>query len=265
MLTIILIIITLLNLGAVEPLVKHQSNQRLVWGPLLSILVVTDLLIALPVLIWPGHLLATAASVGFATWYLTATGYLWLTCWYQCHTNKAVLADYLIVLGAKVNTDGPSRTLTRRLQTAIDFCSSQPNSPKLILTGGQGSDEPQSEASSMADYLIRHQINPQRLLLEQAATSTKTNFKFSKQLIRQDWVQARQPKILVVTSDYHLVRSKLLAWQQHLPVGLLGSWTTTEALIPAMVREVAALLLQLKWPLLIIWLVITSLIQLFIN
>lgn len=261
----ILIMTSLLNLAAVRPLVKHQPNQRLVWEPLCSLLVIADLLIAVPILIWPGHLLATTASVGFTTWYLTATGYLWLTYWYQRHPGLSVPVDYLIVLGAKVSSDGPSKTLARRLQTAIGFYQSQPNPPKLVLTGGQGSDEPQTEATVMVKYLIQHQVDRQRLLLEQAATSTETNFKFSKQLIEQDWQQSRQPNILVVTSDYHLVRSKLLAWQQHLPVTLLGSWTTTAALIPAMVREIAALLLQLKWPLLVIWLGATALIQLLVH
>lgn len=257
----ILILITLSNLIAVWPLVKGQHNQHLVWGPLLSLLIVADLLIVLPPIIWPCHLLTATISVGFSTWYLTATAYLWLTYWYQRQTAPLVTPDYLIILGAKVSAAGPSKTLVRRLKRALSFCASQDQPPKLILTGGQGLDEPQSEAAVMAEYLKQHQVDPSHLLLEQAATSTETNFKFSKQLIESDWRGPGNPRILVITSDYHLVRSKLLAWRQRLPVQLLGSWTTTAALIPAMLREIAALLLQLKWPLIVIWILVTLLVQ----
>lgn len=259
-LLIILILVTALNLLAVRPLVKGQDNQRLVWLPLVCLLVMADLLIALPITIWPGHLITTAISLGFTTWYLTASIYLWLTWWYH-QTPPSITADYLIVLGAHVHADGPSKTLARRLQTALAFYHSQSPRPKIVLTGGQGNDEPQSEAAVMAAYLKRHHVGPQHLLLEQSATSTATNFKFSKQLITQNWHGDRQPKILVVTSDYHLVRSQLLAKQQHLPVSLLGSWTTTESLMAAMLREIAALLLLLKWPLIIMWMLLSILVQ----
>ncbi|GAX08459.1 membrane protein [Secundilactobacillus silagincola] len=260
-LLIVLIIVTLLNLVAIAPLVKGQTNQRLVWIPLLALLIAISLLIILPITIWPAHLISNAISMGFVTWYTVATLYLWLTNWYKRQSHQSTKPDYLVVLGAKVTSSGPSKTLTRRLQTAIAIYTDQSVPPKLVLTGGQGSDEPQSEAAAMAGYLVRQQIQPHQLLLEQAATSTATNIKFSKQVIENDWQASRKPTILIVTSDYHLVRSKLLALQQHLPVSLAGSWTTTEALIPAMLREIAALLLQLKWPLVIFWIELTFLAQ----
>lgn len=261
---IILIAVTLLNLVAVTPLIKGQTKRWLVLIPLLTWLIIIDLLIILPIIIWPTRLISTAVSMGFTTWYIVATLYLWLTYWYQKQPRQPMEADYLIVLGARVSASGPSNTLTRRLQTAITIYNDQSTPPKLVLTGGQGSDEPQSEAAVMAAYLTRHQIPSRQLLLEQAATSTATNLTFSKQIIEDDWHGSHQPTILIVTSDYHLVRSKLLAWQQGLPVRLAGAWTTTEALFPAMLREVAALLLQLKWPLVIIWLGLTLLAQ-FLN
>ncbi|GAX05638.1 membrane protein [Secundilactobacillus pentosiphilus] len=260
---IILTLITLANLAAILPLVRGQHDQRLVWGPLISLLIVWDLLICLPLIIWPHHTLATAFSVGFLTWYLTASAYFWLTNWYYRQTSTLKRPDYLIILGAKVTSNGPSKTLVRRLQTALTFCVSQKQPPKLVLTGGQGGDEPQSEAAVMAKYLKQSHVDPNQLLLEQHATSTETNFKFSKQLIENDWHGPGKPRILVVTSDYHLVRSKLLAWRQRLPVQLLGSWTTTAALMPAIMREIAALLLQLKWPLIVIWVLGTLLVQAF--
>ncbi|MCH5461523.1 YdcF family protein [Secundilactobacillus sp. HBUAS58055] len=243
---------------------KGQPDQKRVWLPLLGLLTLSDLLIALPVHLWPGQLLATAVSVGFSTWYLTASVYLWLTYWYSSRTHITVKPDYLIILGARVTPHGPTKTLTRRLETALTFLTKQSQSPKVILTGGQGSDEPDSEASVMSAFLKKHQVEPHRLLLEEKATSTATNFKYSKQIINSDWHQLTEPNLLVVTSDYHLVRSKLLAWQQHLTIATLGAWTTTAALFPAMLREVAALLLQLKYPLIAGWIIVTFLIQCFI-
>ena len=53
--------------------------------------------------------------------------------------------DYLIVLGAQVKKDGPSRTLRLRLDKAAEYARQNPETI-LVLSGGQGRDELVSEA-----------------------------------------------------------------------------------------------------------------------
>lgn len=60
--------------------------------------------------------------------------------------------DYLIVLGAQMKTGGPSKALQYRLDEACRYLDENPGI-KVIVSGGQGTDEPVSEAQGMYDYL----------------------------------------------------------------------------------------------------------------
>ena len=92
--------------------------------------------------------------------------------------------DYLIVLGAKVREDDISASLKHRLDKAIRFAQEHPET-KLILSGGQGKDEPTTEAQAMAEYLQYNGIAPEQILLEGQSTSTSVNIAFSKALIEE--------------------------------------------------------------------------------
>lgn len=60
--------------------------------------------------------------------------------------------DYLIVLGAQMKTGGPSKALQYRLDEACRYLDENPGI-KVIVSGGQGTDEPVSEAQGMYDFL----------------------------------------------------------------------------------------------------------------
>lgn len=98
--------------------------------------------------------------------------------------------DYLIVLGAKVREDDISASLKRRLDKAIRYAQEHPET-KLVLSGGQGEDEPTTEALAMAEYLLYNGIAPEQMLLETYSTSTMENLICSKSLIEE---QRRQEK-----------------------------------------------------------------------
>ena len=57
--------------------------------------------------------------------------------------------------------DGPSRVLQYRLDAAYDYLVENPDT-KVIVSGGQGSDEMISEAQGMYDYLAGRGIDHQR-------------------------------------------------------------------------------------------------------
>ena len=65
--------------------------------------------------------------------------------------------DYVIVLGAQVRESGPSKALRYRLDRTIDYLEENPDTI-CIVSGGQGHNEPFSEAQGMADYLQKHGI-----------------------------------------------------------------------------------------------------------
>ena len=55
----------------------------------------------------------------------------------QMHAKADGNLDYIIVLGAQVRADGPSKVLKHRLNTAIDYLEKNPETI-CIVSGGQG-------------------------------------------------------------------------------------------------------------------------------
>ena len=118
-------------------------------------------------------------------------------------------ADFLLVLGAKVNSHGPSLTLYHRIDAAFDYLTRHPDSI-AILSGGQGSDEPITEAKCMYDELVARGIDPARLWMEDKSTNTWENMKFSRALL-EERTGSIPDKIALVSSEFHLFRAQLFA------------------------------------------------------
>lgn len=116
---------------------------------------------------------------------------------------------YIVVLGAKVNGTVPSDNLRCRIDAAYDYLIAHPETV-AVLSGGQGSDEVISEAQCMYNALAERGIDPQRLWLEENATSTWENITFSLDLI-QEKTGKRPETVGLVTSEFHLYRAGLFA------------------------------------------------------
>ena len=117
--------------------------------------------------------------------------------------------DYAVVLGAKVRTTGPSASLWDRIYGARDYLEEHPE-VIAIVSGGQGNDEPMTEAQAMYDELVKLGIDPDRLWIEDQATSTWENLNFALNLIEEK-TGVRPEKIGIVSSEYHLFRASLFA------------------------------------------------------
>ena len=118
--------------------------------------------------------------------------------------------DYIIVLGAQVREDGPSVVLRYRLDAAIEYLNENPNTI-CIVSGGQGFNEPFSEAEGMADYLIENGIEKSRILLEDESTNTLENIRNSKALMESSY-----NGVGIVTNNFHVFRAVQLAKAQGL-------------------------------------------------
>jgi len=117
--------------------------------------------------------------------------------------------EYIVVLGAKVNGTAPSLSLSDRIDAAEQYLKTHPDSV-AILSGGQGPDEGISEAQCMYEQLTDRGIDPDRLWLEDKATSTWENLKFSLDLIEEK--TGNRPKTVgLISSEYHLFRAGLFA------------------------------------------------------
>ena len=142
--------------------------------------------------------------------------------------------DYLIVLGAGVNGTVPSLSLRERLDAAFRYLEDHPNAV-AVLSGGQGSGEEITEAECMFRYLTARGLPSERLIQESRATSTQENLAFSRKLIPADTA-----RIGILSSEYHLLRARLMARDQGLEPVLVSAKTTRLTLrINYYMREVA--------------------------
>ena len=145
--------------------------------------------------------------------------------------------DILIILGAKVKEGGvPSLSLKNRLDVAYDYLVQYPH-VQAVVTGGQGKDEDQTEASAMYTYLVNKGIEPTRILLEEQSTSTYENLLFTKQLLSDELKQAT-----IVSNDFHLTRAAYLANMLDIEVDTLAAKTPAVVETKSRIRERAALL-----------------------
>ena len=94
-------------------------------------------------------------------------------------------ADYLIILGAKVNGTQPSLMLKQRIEAAAEYLKRNPNTI-AIASGGKGSDENISEAQCIYEQLVALGIEPERILMENQSTSTVENLEFSARIIKEN-------------------------------------------------------------------------------
>lgn len=144
--------------------------------------------------------------------------------------------DYVVVLGAHVKGEVPSRALELRLKAALKYARENENTI-LILSGGQGLGEDITEAKCMENYLSAHGISRDRLVLEEKSTSTKENLKFSDELTG---CSSRNTGIL--SNNFHVYRAVKLAEK----LGYVHPYGIAAPSDPIMqvhyvVREVAAL------------------------
>ena len=126
---------------------------------------------------------------------------------------SALPADAVVVLGAGVNGTQPSLSLYTRLTVALDYLEENPDVP-VVLTGGRGYGEEITEAQCMYDWLTARGVDPARLILEEQAGNTAENFAFSKKLLEEQGVDPAEDSVAVVTNDFHIARSRLIAVRQ---------------------------------------------------
>lgn len=113
--------------------------------------------------------------------------------------------DYIIVLGAQMKPAGPSAVLKFRLDAAYDYLTENEDTI-CIVSGGQGINEPCSEAEGMYRYLTEQGIRADRIIMEDRSTDTSENIAYSKALIGRTDVS-----VGIVTNNFHVFRGVHLA------------------------------------------------------
>ena len=123
----------------------------------------------------------------------------------EFHAEGEPDLDYIIVLGAQVRSNGPSNVLKYRLDKAADYLKRNPGTI-CIVSGGQGANEPSSEASVMKTYLEDCGIEADRILTEDQSRDTHENIVYSARLF-----DPSEGQIGIVTNNFHVFRAIHLA------------------------------------------------------
>lgn len=129
--------------------------------------------------------------------------------------------DAVVVHGAGLIDGKVTPLLGSRVRKGVEIWQSEAlrrrglglPAPFLVMSGGQGPDEPVSEASAMAEFATTLGVPAQAITLEDRSTTTRENIHFSRELLAQlSMLQGRPAQnVLLVTSDYHAARTAILA------------------------------------------------------
>ena len=120
--------------------------------------------------------------------------------------------QWIIVLGAQVNDDGPSEALKERIDAAQHYLQLHPQT-QAVLTGGKGDNEHMAEADCMFQQLTAMGIAPERLRIEDKAVSTWTNLVYSKKILMAE-TGTLPRSVGILTHDFHLFRASMQARAQ---------------------------------------------------
>ncbi|RIP37385.1 YdcF family protein [Staphylococcus gallinarum] len=151
--------------------------------------------------------------------------------------------DALLVLGAGIFTERVTPMLAERLNKALEILKHQPNA-LIIVSGGQGVDEPISEALAMTRYLVHHGVPKNQIIMEDQSTSTFENIKFTTALLQ--FQQQTALSIVCITSQFHILRALRFGQKFNLKLSGVGSHTPYHFLEIALIRDFLALMYQYK-------------------
>lgn len=237
-------------------LVRRFSNYRAVpqyncWAFLAMLF---NLLVCLPLLAYvligvtgPALLrqLGLVIMVGDGVITLGLLAFTLLT-WFLRLLPQPRQADYLIVLGAGLNDGQVPPILAARLDYALACWHQLPN-VKVIVTGGTLRGEKISEAQAMGDYLKKRGLPINQLIYEPQALNTWQNLLASRQLIREDWQEKRNPHVAVITNSFHLLRAWNYGRRMHARLKFYAARTPWRYQPLTVIRDYCGILRDHRW------------------
>jgi len=152
--------------------------------------------------------------------------------------------DGIVVLGAGLVGSRVPQLLANRLDRAMRLYHRDREAgrtPVIVVTGGQGADEEVSEAFAMREYLVERGIPADEIVLEDQATTTEENLRYSKALLAE---RGHTGRVVAVTNNYHVFRTAVLSRNQGLRLQVIGAPTAWYFVPSAFLREFVALLVR---------------------
>ena len=127
---------------------------------------------------------------------------------YGSHDHIRGDPQVMVILGCQVKPWGPSVLLQDRLDKALDYLEDH-SDLTIVVSGGQGPDEPVSEARCMYDYLTEHGVDGAQILLEDQSHNTVENLRYTVDLLAEAGYDTTADMV-VVSNGFHLTRVRML-------------------------------------------------------
>lgn len=115
----------------------------------------------------------------------------------------------MVILGCQLHEWGPSVMLRDRLDKGLDYLADHPDM-LVVVSGGQGENEPVAEAQGMADYLAEHGVARENIILEDKSHNTHQNLTYSARRLAEAGVDIKDG-VVIVSNGFHLSRVRMLA------------------------------------------------------
>ena len=117
----------------------------------------------------------------------------------------------MVIFGCQLRESGPSVLLQDRLDTALAYLKEHPDMT-VVVSGGQGTNEPASEARGMYDYLTAHGVDGGHILLDERSFNTRENVAYSLEALA-DGGYDTSAGVVLVSNAFHLTRARML-WER---------------------------------------------------
>ena len=154
--------------------------------------------------------------------------------------------DYIIILGSGLIGDKVPPLLAQRLEKGKMMYEKFNHTPKIVVSGGQGTVETLTEADAMTQYLRRSGTSKEDVIVERQSTTTLENLRFSKAIL--DEKREKNYRCLVVTNSFHSLRAGIYMRKLGLKGRSIGSRTALYFLPSSWIRETLGLIvLYWKW------------------
>lgn len=116
-------------------------------------------------------------------------------------------ADAILLLGLALDEQSrPVPELLERIDTAARAYK-EGLSERLVVSGGRLPGRERSEAEVMAQRLMALGIPEHAIVREERSCDTPQNMRFCRAILGGE----KRPRVLIVTSDYHMLRARILA------------------------------------------------------
>ena len=147
-------------------------------------------------LFWRAAVLGSFVLAGYLTWIARQI-------YEQSYVDEARPADVIIIMGAAEYRGRPSPVLRARLDHGLELYR-RGLAPRILTTGGAGGDPVFTEGEVGRNYLVRHGVPSEAILLEDEGESTHHSIAVAAEIMRR----LRLRSCIVVSDGYHIWRAK---------------------------------------------------------